>query len=47
LWQLVAAHKLLEKTDAAPQPLYYGKIDISDSDPTYGHLSSMKLGLRG
>ena len=34
----VAAHKLLEKTDAAPQLLYYGNIGVSDDDPTYGHL---------
>jgi serine/threonine protein kinase len=34
----VAAHKLLEKLDAAPQLLYYGKIGVSDDDPTYSHL---------
>ena len=34
----VAAHKLLEKMDAAPQLLYYGEIGVSDDDPTYGHL---------
>ena len=34
----VAAHKLLEKTDAAPQLLYYGKISVGDDDPTYDHL---------
>jgi len=34
----VAAHKLLEKMDAASQLLYYGKISASDDNPTYGHL---------
>jgi serine/threonine protein kinase len=34
----VGAHKLLEKSDAAPQLLYYGHIGVRDDDPTYGHL---------
>lgn len=39
----VAAHKLLEKTDAAPRLLYYGKVGVSDGDPTYGHLNMVVM----
>jgi hypothetical protein len=39
----MAAHKLLEKMDAAPQLLYYGKISVSDDDPMYGHLCMVMM----
>jgi serine/threonine protein kinase len=34
VWQ----HNLLEEMHAAPRLLYYGKVGVSDDDPTYGRL---------
>ena len=37
------AHKLLQKTEAAPRLFYYGKPGVCEGDPTYGHISMVVM----